>query len=129
MPTESLSQRHPPAVLAATACIALDFGIGLYKWAFTAKWHKPMVPVVYLGFAILFFLFVRALFRGRHWAREVTVKLGGINFLYYPFVWHRLHVDSLFVVQLVLQAVAIILLLLPSARDWFAPPRKGGAAP
>jgi hypothetical protein len=102
--------------------VALIFGVALYKWAFTIHWHKPFAPVLYLGFAILFFLFVRALYRGRRWARGLTIWLGGISLLLLPFTWRDSRVDGLFVFQTILQTIAVILLLLPPSRDWFRPP-------
>ncbi len=122
MPNESALQPRPRSVLAATVCIALIFAVALYKWAFSAHWHEPIVATLYFVFVLLFFLFVRALYRGRRWARGLAILLGGISLLLLPFTWQNSRADGLFVFQTVLQAATVVLLLLPSSRDSFSPP-------
>jgi hypothetical protein len=118
------AQRRPRPVLVAAVCVALLFGIGLYRWAFTVHWWELTASLLYLGFAFVFFLFVRALYRGGRLARGFIIWFGGISLLSLPFTWRRQPTDSLFAIQVVLQTLAVILLLLPSSRSWFSQPRK-----
>jgi hypothetical protein len=120
MPNESLSQRRPWPVLVAVSCIAVILGITLFVWAFTVHWNKPLAWITYFAFAALFYLFVRALHRGRRWARWLTIWSGAICTLLLPITWLDRPVVTLYVVQDVLLAFAVVLLLLPSSRGWFA---------
>jgi hypothetical protein len=100
------------------------FGIALFKWSSTAHWHDPFASAIYFGFALLFFLFVRALFRGRSWARGITLWLGGLTLVMLPFTWQNSPTDALFMFQTFLQAGAVVALLFPSSRRWFSQLKK-----
>jgi hypothetical protein len=120
MPNTSVASSRPRSVLAATTCVALIFAIALYKWIFTAHWHEPIVSAIYFGFVFLFSLFVRALYRGKYWARNLTIWFGGISLLLFPLMWRDPRIDGLSIFQMALKVVAVVLLLIPSSRDWFS---------
>ena len=120
-----VAQRQRPwSVAVATFCVALSYLAGLVSWIFTAHWREIIVPFIYAAACALIFFYVRALYRGRVWARWIAVIAAGFSIYGLPRAFARFtgeFAQVRFLAQTLLDVSAAVLLLLPSSGRWFSP--------
>jgi hypothetical protein len=117
------STQRPLIVTIATICLAVQYAGGLVTWIFTAHWSNPLIPVVYAFVCLLVFFVLHSIYIGRNWVRWLVIIFGVIGLLSLPSYWAHftLTIERVrFIIQTVLQVVAIVLLLLPSSARWFS---------
>ena len=123
------SSKAPPPVTTATVCMGISIGAGLAKAAiFTAHWERPATMLGFPLVCLILLLLLRALYRGRRWAFWCVVPITALGLYYAPDSVAKMASKTdqvMFIVQAVLQAVAVICLILPSSRQWFFPKSRG----
>jgi hypothetical protein len=125
--------QSPPSVRAALACLWLSTGILalLVPAAWANLWGLPNTTSItvnnLLTLAFMLFVIVK-LTAGRGWARWVFAAvylLGSSVTLYLSIFEPQTFRNQVFalqatgLVQLALQTAAVVLLLMPTARQWF----------
>jgi len=120
----NIAIRPPKTVLAAMWLLALSVAVGFVRLRFN---HSSSLTTAILAFAVLFlftFAILRALYRGRNWARWLVVVAVLLGIALMPWsvpklsaLWEQL----VYVSQGALQAVASCLLLVRDSAAWFRP--------
>jgi hypothetical protein len=127
-PSREDVQRH----LAARP-LEVEFGVGLLAVGMAITFLKDFVidiyrfnPFRYPGFYIsltfafaLYLVLFYFVFRGRNWARWVTVILIALSFLCSPFLFHS-HMSLMSCFYLLLDVVAMVALFRRPSNEWFA---------
>ena len=101
--------------------MGLSFALALITWVFTAKWQNPVVPVLMAVIICLMFLYCRAIYRGRSWARWLLLIGTALGLWVAPqtLAHFNSQLEQIrYVVQAVLQVLAIVLLFLPESNRW-----------
>jgi type IV secretory pathway VirB2 component (pilin) len=113
----------PKAVLYALASMALGLSLAVVRSVLMRDWSHPssaIVPVVVLTALCLAWLY--GLWRRRNWLRWTTIVLGALGCLGARWSLAILHdpvqVD-LYWVQFATTLLTVVLLLLPSSRNWY----------
>lgn len=131
MPLEqtAFGLRRPLTVTLAAVFVAVALAGAPLQWIFTLHWHDPIACLLFFTICFLIGVFVRAIYRGRTWARwlviiwtsffVVRVLISSHEFTLHEFT---LSVPSLLgLIQLLLYVAATILLLTRPSRRWFYP--------
>lgn len=117
----------PPTVKWAVYLISFAFSLCLISWTITAHWHEPIVPFIILLSVTLIYLYVRAIWNGKNWARWVFTISNVMGLFGTPSAISHFH-HPLEIARYVLQAIAgliaIMLIFLPQSMPWFSGKRK-----
>src|ERR1035437_565214 len=115
--------RPPTPVFQAVLLISLSFSLGFITWTITAHWQNPVVPFIFLLILAAVFLFIRAIYRGRNWARWVFAVFTVMGLLGSASALHHFSLlieKTRYIVQCICSIIAIILLFLPQSNPWFS---------
>jgi peptidoglycan/LPS O-acetylase OafA/YrhL len=118
-----MNTSRPNSVKLAIGCLASSFVISLVQTLVRADFRPSGFAFEMFGFFIALFL-VFMIYRRKNWARWILAGCAVVWFaslaLHFRFVAELTIVrDFLLVAQLILWAVAVFLLFVPAANDWF----------
>ena len=115
--------KPPNTVKLAVLLIGVNFALGLITRTITAHLRDPAAPFAILIVLTIMVLYVRAIYRGRNWARWffTILMITGI-FASRRAISHFPHAIEfeIYIVQCVIGAAAIVLMFLPASRMWFS---------
>ncbi|HSJ03708.1 MAG TPA: hypothetical protein VK956_14705 [Verrucomicrobium sp.] len=119
---EAVYSQRPWTVVAAVISLGISFAMGLVSWLLTAHWEQPVVWLIYASVLAFFVLLLLAIYKGRGWARLLTIILVIWGLIWIPPVlrtpgWPIEKVQ--YVAQAVLQSFTVVLLLLPTTSAWY----------
>ena len=125
-------QSRPPLVVTLAVLAFVFSYLASDIWHMSVNWVPPRVTQV-LALALVWLpvaLIANATYRGRFWGRWLVLGLTAFGLGYLPWSLPaavKPSTQALQVLQAMLHLLASVLLLLPSARLWFAKPNRHSA--
>ena len=132
-PEDVPSARRPAVVNAAATTLLVAFALGLAKlMLFTPSPWTPGLIIGYFLVGGIAWLHVLAVRSRRNWARWVVICLFALGIAVAPWAFKDLTSDvdrGVYLVQALLQAITVVLMLLPSAGRWYRPNNSSKPTP